>query len=118
MTFKPRHTRPEFPLDDVIAALVNNGTNPKDLSAEELQTYRRQLSAVGKMVGAKMADTATKQHEYDEALVTSYIDLVLENGSRLVETPLSAKPELIDAQRLKRWADLIPERVELSCVFR
>jgi len=114
MPFKPRNTRPELPLDDVVSALASNDTKPKELGPEELETYRRQLSALKKMVGVKMAETATKEHNYDEAVLTAYIDKVLEDGFNLIETELSDSPELIEAQRLKRWADLIAERVELS----
>lgn len=114
MAFTPLTTRPELPLDDVMAALVSDETNPKELDPEELETYRRQLSALKRIVGSKMADTATKEHQYDEAFVTDYIDAVLANGFNLVETSLSDEPKLIDAQPLRRWTDLIAERVELS----
>jgi hypothetical protein len=114
VTFKPRVTRPELPLEDVIAALASSDINPKELAPEELDTYRRQLTAVTKMVGAKMAETSTKEHSYDNDVVTAYIDKVLEDGFNLVATELSTEPELIEAQRLKRWAGLIAERVELS----
>jgi hypothetical protein len=114
MAFRPLNTRPELPLDDVITALASNGTNPKELSPEDLVTYRKQLSAAKKMIGAKMAETATKEHNYDEAFVTAYIDKVLDDGFSLIETKLSAERELVEAQQLKRWANLIAQRVELS----
>ena len=114
MAFKPLNTRPELPLDDVIFALSSTDITPKELNPEELQAYQRQLSRVSTMIAARMAETSTKEHNYDDDLVTAYIDKVLEDGFSLKETELSSTPELMEAQRLKRWRGLIAERVELS----
>jgi len=114
MSFKPRQTRTKPPLEDVISELASFEFNLADAGEEEIATYRSQLAKLRKMTGAKMAKTATKEHDYDDAAVTAYIDRVLERGFNLVATELSDAPELIDAQNLRRWCDLIAERVELS----
>lgn len=107
--------QPELPSIDVILYnLTNDGTDPKKLSQEELEAYRLSLAAIKKAVGAKMAETSTKEHIYDDDEVKDYIDAILEDGYNLNETELSDYPEFIDAQKLKRWDTLIAERVEAS----
>lgn len=114
MSFTPRQTRTKPPLEDLISDFASFEFNLADAGEEDIAAYRNQLAKLRKMTGAKMAKTATKEHDYDDAVVTAYIDEVLENCFSLVATELSDAPELIDAQNLKRWADLITERVELS----
>jgi hypothetical protein len=114
LTFKPRNARAELPLDDAINALVSSDANPKEMGAEQRRAYQKQLSSMMKIARAKMAETSTKENDYDEAIVTAYIDKVLEDGFALIKTELSSQPGLEDAQRIKRWAELIGERVELS----
>ena len=113
MSFKPK--QPELPPMDVILYNLNNDdTDPKKLSREELEAYRLSLAAIKKAVGAKMAETGTKEHIYDDDEVTEYIDNILEDGFNLQATELSDEPKFVDAQRLKRWEALIAERVEAS----
>lgn len=113
MSFKPK--QPELaPLDTILYYLSNDGTEVKNLSQEQLAAYRLNLLAIKKAVGAKMAETSTKEHIYDLKEVTEYIDSILEDGFNLIETELSDYPAFIDAQRLTRWSDLIAERVAAS----
>ena len=113
MSFK--HKQPELSaIDTILYNLRNDGTDPKQLSQEELAAYRLSLAAIKKAVGAKMAETSTKEHIYDLEEVTEYIDSILEDGFNLIETELSDYPEFIDAQKLTRWSDLIAERVAAS----
>ena len=113
MTFKPK--QPELSaMDAILYNLSNDSTDPKSLSQEELDAYRLSLAAIKKAVGVKMAETATKEHNYNIDEVTKYIDNILEDGFNLQATELSDEPKFVDAQKLKRWEDLIAERVELS----
>ena len=113
MSFKPK--QPELSaIDTILYNLSNDSTDPKALSQEELDAYRLSLAAIKKAVGVKMAETATKEHNYDIDEVTEYIDNILEDGFNLQATELSDEPKFVDAQKLKRWEDLIAERVELS----
>lgn len=113
MSFKPK--QPELaPMDTILYNLSNDGTDVKNLSQEELAAYRLSLAAIKKAVGAKMAETSTKEHNYDIDEVTEYIDNILEDGYNLQATELSDEPQFVDAQRLTRWTDLIAERVEAS----
>ena len=113
MSSKPK--QPELSaIDAILYSLSNDGTDPKQLSQEELAAYRLNLAAIKKVVGAKMAETSTKEHIYDIEEVTEYIDAILEDGFNLIETELSDYPEFIDAQKLTRWSDLIAERVAAS----
>ena len=113
MSFKPK--QPELSaIDTILYNLSNDSTDPKALSQEELDAYRLSLAAIKKAVGVKMAETATKEHNYDIDEVTEYIDNILEDGFNLQATKLSGEPQFVDAQKLKRWEDLIAERVELS----
>jgi hypothetical protein len=113
MSFTPK--QPELSaIDTILYNLSNDGTDPKLLSQEELAAYRLSLAAIKKAVGAKMAETSTKEHIYDIDEVTEYIDAILKDGFNLNETELSDYPEFIDAQKLTRWSDLIAERVEAS----
>lgn len=113
MSFTPK--QPELStLETILYQLSNDGTDPKSLTEEQLKAYRLDLAAIKKAVGVKMSETSAKDHIYDDADVSEYIDDVLEDGFNLVETELSDVPELIDAQHLKRWADMIAERVEAS----
>ena len=113
MSFKPK--QPELSaIDTILYNLSNDGTDPKQLTREELAAYRLSLAAIKKAVCAKMAETSTKEHIYDIEDVTEYIDSILEDGFNLIETKLSDYPEFINAQKLTRWSDLIAERVEAS----
>ena len=113
MPFTPK--QPELsPLETILYQLSNDGTDPKSLTKEQLKAYRLDLAAIKKAVGAKMAETSTKEHNYDDDEVTEYIDSILEDGFKLIETELSDYPEFIYAQKLTRWADMIAERVEAS----
>lgn len=113
MSFKPK--QPELaPLDVILYDISNDVTDVKNLSQEQLAAYRLNLLAIKKAVGAKMAETSTREHIYDIDEVTEYIDTILEDGYNLQATELSDEPQFVDAQRLTRWADLIAERVEAS----
>lgn len=113
MSFTPK--QPVLsPIDTILYNLSNDGTDPKQLSQAELEAYRLSLAAIKKAVGAKMAETSTKEHNYDDDEVKEYIDGILEDGFNLQATELSDEPKFVDAQRLKRWEDLIAERVEAS----
>lgn len=114
MSFVPSDSPTPTPLDLILSALTTDCTDPKSLSQEELAVYRLQLAAVKKLVGTKMAETSTKEHNYSDEAIVAYIDNILEDGFNLLETELSDYPEFIDAQRLKRWSALIAERVEAS----
>lgn len=114
MSFIPSIAPATKPLDHIISALTTDSTDPKALSQEDLEIYRLQLAAVKKLIGSKMAETSTKDHNYDDDAIVAYIDDVLEDGFNLIETELSDYPEFIDAQRLKRWSTVIAERVEAS----
>ena len=113
MSLKPKQPEPA-PLDVLVYDLSNDDTDVKNLSQEQLAAYRLNLLAIKKAVGAKMAETSTKEHIYDIEEVTEYIDSILEDGFNLQSTELSDEPQFVDAQRLTRWADLIAERVEAS----
>jgi len=82
--------------------------------ADEVLAGRRFLSKLMKDAATKMAETSTKEHDYDDDEIKDYIDCILENGFNLQETHLSDFPDFEDAQKLKRWSDLIGERVEAS----
>jgi hypothetical protein len=113
MSFKPK--QPELsPLETVAYDLTNITVNPKDMDGADLEKYRLQLANIKKLVGIKMAETATKEHNYDVDAITAYIDDILEDGYNLQATELSDYPEFVDAQKLKRWDTLIAERVEAS----
>lgn len=113
MSFTPK--QPVLaPLDTILYNLSNDGTDVKNLSQEELAAYRLSLAAIKKAVGAKMAETSTKEHIYDLDEVTEYIDAILEDGYNLQSTELSDEPQFVDAQKLTRWTGLIAERVEAS----
>lgn len=114
MSFVPSIAPATKPLDHILAALTTDSTDPKALSQADLEIYRLQLAAVKKLIGTKMAETSTKEHNYDDDAIVAYIDDVLEDGYNLNETELSDYPEFIDAQRLKRWSTVIAERVEAS----
>lgn len=114
MSFVPSDSPTPTPLDLILSALTTDCTDPKSLSQEELAVYRLQLAAVKQLVGTKMAETSTKEHNYSDEAIVAYIDDILDDGFNLLETELSDYPEFIDAQRLKRWSALIAERVEAS----
>lgn len=114
MSFVPSNSPTPTPLDLILSALTTDCTDPKSLSQEELAVYRLQLAAVKTLVGTKMAETSTKEHNYADDAIVAYIDEILEDGFNLIETELSDYPEFVDAQRLKRWSKLIGERVEAS----
>ena len=64
MSFKPK--QPELSaIETILYNLSNDRIDPKQLSQEELAAYRLNLLAIKKAVGAKMAETSTKEHIYD-----------------------------------------------------
>lgn len=102
------------PVDSLVQELNSLCVDVTTLGEEELKTYRLQLAKIKALAGGLMAETSTKEHNYDDDEVKEYIDAILEDGFNLQATELSDEPKFVDAQRLKRWEDLIAERVEAS----
>jgi hypothetical protein len=112
MSFKPSEMPVRSPRSQILFQLESDSIKPSD--PDDLLAYRRFLSNLVKAAATKMAETSTKVHEYDDVEVEAYIDRILENGFKLKETNLSDVSDFEDAQKLKRWSDLIGERVEVS----
>jgi len=112
--FQPNNTPTQTPVDGLVKELNNLCVDVTTLGEEELKAYRLQLAKIKTLAGGLMAETATKEHNYDDDEVKEYIDAILEDGFNLQATELSDEPKFVDAQRLKRWEDLIAERVEAS----
>lgn len=114
MSFKPSEMPVRSSRSEIFYLLEEEfkGLNKSD--PDEVLAVRRFLSKVMKNAATKMAETSTKVYEYDDVEVEAYIDRILENGFKLEETNLSDVSDFEDAQKLKRWSDLIGERVEAS----
>lgn len=112
--FQPNNTPTQTPVDCLVKELNNLCVDVTTLGEEELKAYRLQLAKIKTIAGGLMAETATNEHNYDDDEVKEYIDAILEDGFNLQATELSDEPKFVDAQRLKRWKDLIAERVEAS----
>lgn len=114
MSFKPLDM-PERSVRSEIHYLIAQDFASVDKSdASAVLETRRHLARIMKDVAKKMAQTSSRDHTYDDDEVKAYIDRILVNGFNLIETSLSDFSDFEDAQRLKRWSDLIGERVEAS----
>lgn len=114
MSFKPSEMPVRSPRSEILFQLESDSIKPGTSDPDDLLAYRRFLSNLVKAAAAKMAETSTKVHDYDDDEVETYIDRILENGFNLEETNLSNVSDFEEAQKLKRWSDLIGERVEVS----
>lgn len=112
--FQPNNTPTQTPVDGLVKELNNLCVDVTTLGEEELKAYRLQLAKIKTLAGGLMAETATKELNYDDDEVKEYIDAILEDGFNLKATELSDEPKFVDIQKLKRWKDLIAERVEAS----
>ena len=114
MSFKPSKIPVRSTQSEIFYLLEKEfkGLNKSD--ADEVLAGRRFLSKLIKDAATKMAETSTKKYKYDDNEVEAYIDCILNNGFNLQETHLSDFSDFEDAQKLKRWSDLIKERVEAS----
>jgi len=101
-------------LSSIIKALELDSADSKTLTQEDLEQRRKQLNVIGKLVTQKMSETSTKDHFYDIGAITEYIQEVLEQGFKGIPTELSDYPELVEAQHLKRFKEVIEACVEAS----
>jgi hypothetical protein len=101
-------------ITQIIEQMEDSEVDISDLTPMQLQSYRNQLKRLEGMCGAKMAETSTKDHYYDDEDVCKYIDTILNRGFNLETTALGDFPNFIDAQRLRRWTTMIAERVAAS----
>lgn len=102
------------PVDSLVQELHSLCVDVTSLSEDELKAYRLQLAKIKTLAGGLMAETSTKEHNYDMVEVKEYINQILLDGYNLKPTELSDRPEFKDAQKLKRFESLIAECVELS----
>jgi hypothetical protein len=114
MSFKPCEMPVRSSRSEILYLLEIESIKPGTSDPDDLSAYRRFLSNILKAANTKMAETSTKEHNYDEDEIKVYIDAILNNGFNLTETSLSDFPDFEDAQKLKRWSDLIGERIEDS----
>lgn len=114
MSFKPSEMPVRSKRSQILYLLQEDFKSLNKSDADEVSAGRRFLSNLLKEAATKMAETSTKVHEYDDVEVEAYIDRILENGFKLEETTLSDVADFEEAQKLKRWCDLIGERVENS----
>lgn len=114
MSFKPSEMPERSKRSEIFYLLEEEFKALNKSDPDEVLAGRRFLSNVMKDAATKMAETSTKEHNYDDNEVKAYIDRILENGFKLEETNLSDVADFEDAQKLKRWSDLIGERVEAS----
>lgn len=101
-------------ITQIIEQMEDSEVDISDLTPMQLQSYRNQLKRLEGICGAKMAETSTKEHSYDDDDVSKYIDTILDRGFNLEATALGDFSDFIDAQRLRRWSTLISERVAVS----
>ena len=114
MSFKPSEMPVRSTRSQILYLLDKDFKSLNRLNVDELSAGRRFLSTLLKEAATKMAATSTKVHEYDDVEVKAYIDRILENGFKLEMTNLSDFSDFEDAQKLKRWSELIGESVEAS----
>lgn len=95
-----------------LSKLTENGIS--GMSNAEVKEHRKAILALNKQCSKALADTSQKDHNYDSALVMSYIQEILKDGYNLVETKLSANQSLIDAQKLGRFKAMIKACVQQS----
>ena len=111
MSFKPSEMPARSTRSEIFYLLEEEFKGQNKSDADEVLAGRRFLSKLMKDAATKMAETSTKEHDYDDDQVKAYIDCILNNGFNLQKSQLS---DFEDAQKLKRWSDLIEERVEAS----
>ena len=114
MRFTPSEVRVRSSNNEILYQIENNLIKPETSDPDDLLAYRRVLLNLMKIASVKMAETSGKAHNYDDDEVKAYIDRILENGFKLEMTNLSDFSDFEDAQKLKRWSELIWERVEAS----
>ena len=114
MSFKPSEMPVQSTRSQIFYLLEEDSKSLNKSDADEPSADRSFLSNLLKEAATKMAETLTKVHEYDDVEVEIYIDRILENGFKLEEINLSDVSDFEDAQKLKRWSDLIGKRVEAS----
>lgn len=98
----------------ILEQLKEIHVDTENMSEAELQVTRKTLNNIDSVCGAIMGETSTKDHNYNDVMVKEYIEDILEDGFNLNSTELSDCPELVDAQRLRKWSDLIAACVEHS----
>ena len=114
MSFKPSEVHVRSIQSEILYLLEKEVKEVNKSDPDQVLAGRRFLSKLIKVAGTKMAETSTKEHNYDEKEVEAYIDHILAHGFNLIETNLSDFSDFEDAQKLKRWPELIRERVEAS----
>ena len=102
------------PVDSLVQELNALSVDITALDEEGLKAYRQQLAKIKSLAGGLMAETSTKEHNYDMEEVKEYINKILLDGYNLKPTELGSHPEFKDAQKLKRFESLIAECVEQS----
>lgn len=113
-SFKPSEIPVRSTRNEILYLIEKDSISVDKSDEGALLKYRQHLSRIIKDAATKMAATSTKVHNYDDVEVKAYIDRILENGFKLEMTNLSDFPDFEDAQKLKRWPELIGERVEAS----
>lgn len=114
MSFKPSEVHVRSNRSEILYLLEEDFKGLDKSDTDELSAGRRFLSKLIKDAYTKMAETSTKEHDYDEKDVEAYINTILANGFNLIETNLSDFSDFEDAQKLRRWSDLISKKVEAS----
>lgn len=107
-------TKDKQTLASILTDFSNFQVDFSQMSEAQAAAYRNQLNSFNTVYGTKMAETSTKDHIYDDDKIKEYIQAILEDGFNLNETVLSDYPEFVDAQRLRRWTDMIQECVRES----
>ena len=114
MSFKPSEVHVRSIQSEILYLLEKEEKEVNKSDPDQELAGRRFLLKLIKAASTKMAETSTKVHDYDDVEVKGYIDRILENGFKLEMTNFSDFPDFEDAQKLKRWSELIGERVEAS----
>lgn len=113
MSFVPTNVV-RTPVDTVLTDLTALSVNPSTMTEEELRIYRLSIAKIQNKCKSLMADTSTKQHNYEDNLIKEYINIILCSGLNCCPTGLSAFPQFKDAQHLSKWQSLIKECVNES----
>lgn len=104
----------QTPIDSLVEELNSFCVDTESFDEESLKAYRLQLVRIKNLAGGLMAETSTKEHNYNTEEVKEYIKQILLDGYNLKATELSANPRMLEAQKLKRFEALIKECVEDS----
>lgn len=103
-------------IQEVLTSLVSvvSRAECSEMPEDVLSEYRKALSKVQGTAKKGLSKTSRKDLNFDEKEISNYIDFVLQRGFSLVETNPVDAPKLNDAQNIKRYGDLIKERVQAS----